>query len=86
MCDAPRGAGAGDLLALRDVCVRGVCVRVDPRQGDLPELRGGEYIGLSGIGEVRGWPKETRAQRRAYDPALRAALWARSEQLTGVRY
>lgn len=51
-----------------------------------PKLGGGEYIGLSGLGEVRGRPKVTRAQGRAYDPALRAALWAKSEQLTGVRY
>lgn len=50
-----------------------------------PDLQGGEYIGLTGIGEIHGRPRITRAQRRAYDPALRAALWARSEQLTGVR-
>lgn len=51
-----------------------------------PALRGGEFIGLTGLGEMRGRPKITRAQARAYDPALRAALWAKSEQLTGVRY
>ena len=51
-----------------------------------PALRGGEYIGLDGVGEIRGRPKVTKAQARAYDPALRAALWAKSEQLTGVRY
>jgi NAD(P)-dependent dehydrogenase (short-subunit alcohol dehydrogenase family) len=51
-----------------------------------PALRGGEYIGLSGLGEMRGRPKITKAQARAYDPAVRAALWAKSEQLTGVRY
>jgi NAD(P)-dependent dehydrogenase (short-subunit alcohol dehydrogenase family) len=50
-----------------------------------PELGGGEYIGLSGLGETRGTPKVTKAQARAYDPALRAALWSRSEQLTGVK-
>ena len=51
-----------------------------------PALRGGEYIGLTGLGEIRGRPTITKAQARAYDPALRAALWAKSEQLTGVRY
>ena len=51
-----------------------------------PALRGGEYIGLNGLGEMRGRPKVTKAQARAYDPTLRAALWAKSEQLTGVRY
>lgn len=51
-----------------------------------PNVRGGEYIGLDGMGEIRGNPKITRAQGRAYDARLRDALWARSEQLTGVRY
>jgi protochlorophyllide reductase len=51
-----------------------------------PALRGGEYIGLTGLGEIRGRPKVTKAQARAYDPVLRAALWAQSEQLTGVQY
>ncbi len=51
-----------------------------------PALRGGEFIGLTGLGEMRGRPTITRAQARAYDPALRAVLWAKSEQLTGVRY
>ena len=49
-----------------------------------PAIRGGEFVGVSGPGEVRGWPKITRAQRRAYDPALRRRLWAESANLTGV--
>ena len=51
-----------------------------------PALRGGEYVGLTGLGETRGRPRITKAQARAYNPALRASLWAKSEQLTGVRY
>jgi len=51
-----------------------------------PNLMGGEYIGVSGIGEVQGYPKITKAQKRAYDPQLRTELWTRSEQLTGVKY
>lgn len=48
-----------------------------------PEIAGGEYVGLSDVGQIRGWPKVTRGQGRAYDAALRAALWAKSEQATG---
>jgi protochlorophyllide reductase len=51
-----------------------------------PDIRGGEYVGVSGPGEVRGWPKITRAQRRAYDRDLRERLLARSEAVTGVRF
>jgi len=49
-----------------------------------PEVEGGEYIGLSGIAEIRGEPKISKGQKRAYDPGLRKRLWERSEQLTGV--
>jgi hypothetical protein len=51
-----------------------------------PEIRGGQYVGLSGLGEVRGWPRITRGQRRAYDRSLRQRLWEASEAVTGVRY
>jgi NAD(P)-dependent dehydrogenase (short-subunit alcohol dehydrogenase family) len=51
-----------------------------------PEIRGGEYVGLSGLGEVRGWPRITRGQRRAYDPSLRRRLWEASEAATGIRF
>jgi NAD(P)-dependent dehydrogenase (short-subunit alcohol dehydrogenase family) len=50
-----------------------------------PELEGGEYIGVSGILQVRGHPKITRGQKRAYSPVLRKKLWEVSEQLTGVK-
>lgn len=51
-----------------------------------PEVRGAEYVGLSGPGEMRGWPKISRGQRRAYDAALRQRLWEKSEELTDVRF
>jgi NAD(P)-dependent dehydrogenase (short-subunit alcohol dehydrogenase family) len=51
-----------------------------------PGVEGGEYIGLSGIAEIRGAPKRSKGQKRAYDPALRKQLWQRSEQLTGVTF
>jgi NAD(P)-dependent dehydrogenase (short-subunit alcohol dehydrogenase family) len=51
-----------------------------------PEAQGGEYIGVSGLGEIRGFPKITRAQKRAYDPVLRQRLWSVSEEATGVMF
>lgn len=51
-----------------------------------PDLQGGEYIGVSGIGEIHGSPEVTTGQKRAYDEELQAKLWQRSEELTGVRY
>jgi NAD(P)-dependent dehydrogenase (short-subunit alcohol dehydrogenase family) len=51
-----------------------------------PGLHGGEYIGVSGPGEIRGWPRITRGQRRAYDSELRHRLWQESEAVTGVRF
>jgi NAD(P)-dependent dehydrogenase (short-subunit alcohol dehydrogenase family) len=51
-----------------------------------PEVKGGEYIGLSGLAEVRGEPKLSRGQKRAYDQNLRRKLWETSEELTHVRF
>ena len=51
-----------------------------------PTLQGGEYIGVSGIGEIHGSPKITTGQKRTYDPDLRKQLWQKSEELTGVTY
>ena len=51
-----------------------------------PEAAGGQYIGVSGPGEIHGWPKVTRGQDRAYDLALRRQLWEHSEAQTRVRF
>jgi hypothetical protein len=49
-------------------------------------VRGGEFYGPSGPGELRGDPKLVEPSADARDPALGARLWTLSEQLTGVRY
>jgi NAD(P)-dependent dehydrogenase (short-subunit alcohol dehydrogenase family) len=62
--------------------------------GALPELyaatapgvRGGEYIGPSGLLGMRGHPQTVRSSALSYDRALAARLWAVSEKLTGVRF
>ncbi|CAM3114875.1 oxidoreductase [Skermania piniformis] len=62
--------------------------------GALPELyaatavgvTGGSYYGPDGIRQMRGYPKRVGSNAESRDQELAAALWARSEELTGVRY
>ena len=51
-----------------------------------PNAEGGTYIGVSGLGEIQGQPRLSKAQTRAYDQTLRKKLWETSEQLTRVKY
>ena len=46
----------------------------------------GTYYGPNHWGETRGAPAPARIAPAAQDRALAAALWERSEQLTGVRF
>jgi hypothetical protein len=62
-------------------------------QGALPTLYaatmdvpGNTYVGPHGLGEMRGWPTGVGRSQRALDPDLAKALWARSEELTGVEF
>lgn len=49
-------------------------------------LPGAAYVGPGGPGELRGSPRLVDASSAAKDPAVAAALWAVSEELTGVGY
>lgn len=51
-----------------------------------PDIRGGDYIGPDGVGELWGNPKKVQSNRRSHDTAAAAKLWEISEKLTGVRY
>ena len=51
-----------------------------------PELRGGEYIGPDGLGEMWGHPVKVNSNAASHDTAAAARLWQISEQLTNVRY
>ncbi|HVO24236.1 MAG TPA: oxidoreductase [Candidatus Margulisiibacteriota bacterium] len=51
-----------------------------------PDVRGGDYIGPDGLGEMWGYPKKVQSNRRSHDTAAAAKLWEVSERLTGVRY
>ncbi len=52
-----------------------------------PDLRGGEYIGPDGLGQIWGaHPAKVECSAAARDAAAAARLWQISEQLTSVRY
>ncbi len=51
-----------------------------------PDVRGGDYIGPSGLGEQWGYPTAVRSNARSHDLEAQRRLWDISEQLTGVRY
>jgi len=51
-----------------------------------PDVRGGDYFGPSGIGEMWGAPRKVTSNGHSNDPAVARRLWALSEELTGVRY
>ena len=52
----------------------------------LPGLRGGEYFGPRGPGELRGAPEIVQPVDRAFDAERAANLWRVSEELTGVEW
>jgi NAD(P)-dependent dehydrogenase (short-subunit alcohol dehydrogenase family) len=49
-----------------------------------PDVKGGEYFGPDGRGEMRGYPTRVQASKAAQDPGAAQRLWAVSEKLTGV--
>lgn len=51
-----------------------------------PGLAGGVCVGPDGLFQRAGSPAVVRTSRHSRDAALAAALWERSERLTGVRY
>lgn len=51
-----------------------------------PSLPGASYWGPDGPVETRGYPAPAARSAAAQDPALAAALWQASEDLTGVTY
>jgi len=51
-----------------------------------PDVRGGDYYGPDGPGEMRGSPKKVKAVPDAYDAPTGSRLWTVSEELTGVVY
>jgi NAD(P)-dependent dehydrogenase (short-subunit alcohol dehydrogenase family) len=52
----------------------------------MPDVVGGAYYGPDGLAEMRGHPKRVSSSAASKDQAVAARLWARAEELTGVRY
>ncbi|WP_185294349.1 SDR family NAD(P)-dependent oxidoreductase [Mycolicibacterium litorale] len=51
-----------------------------------PTVRGGQYYGPSGLGEIRGYPELVESSAQSHDEALARRLWTVSEELTGVTF
>src|ERR1700722_6362523 len=51
-----------------------------------PGVRGAQYFGPDGFGQVRGYPKVVSSSAQSHDVELQRRLWAVSEELTGVVY
>lgn len=51
-----------------------------------PQVNGCDYIGPTGMGGSRGYPKKVMSNNKSYDEALAKRLWTVSEELTGVVY
>lgn len=51
-----------------------------------PAVEGGEYYGPSGFQETRGHAVRVGSSARSRDEAIQEALWAASEELTGVTF
>ncbi len=51
-----------------------------------PHVVGGGYYGPTRMGQISGPPGRVRPHRQAMDPDVAAALWEKSEQLTGARF
>jgi NAD(P)-dependent dehydrogenase (short-subunit alcohol dehydrogenase family) len=87
---ASAGAGAG----VRLLTLLGRLIGQGPGVGALPALyaasapsvRGGEYFGPRGPGELRGGPAPARLGRAARDPRVAARLWETSAAATGVGF
>jgi len=49
-------------------------------------LKGGEYIGPTGLMGMRGYPEIVKSNKKSYDVQLAKELWVLSEKMTGVRF
>jgi NAD(P)-dependent dehydrogenase (short-subunit alcohol dehydrogenase family) len=52
----------------------------------MADVRGGEYWGPDGLGELRGHPTRVGSSRSSRDVRTAALLWTRAEELTGVAF
>ncbi|MGH8455848.1 MAG: oxidoreductase [Stenotrophobium sp.] len=85
---------SGNWLKTFAVWLGNALLGMPPEKGALPtlyaatapEIKGGEFIGPNGLFQLWGWPAPVKASPLTHDAALAAALWKRSEELTGVKF
>ncbi len=51
-----------------------------------PDVKGGQYFGPDGLGEMAGAPRLVRSNAASRDEAVAAKLWQVSEALTGLTF
>lgn len=51
-----------------------------------PAVRGGQYYGPDGFGELRGHPRVVQSSGMSHDAGVQNRLWSVSEELTGVEF
>lgn len=51
-----------------------------------PDVKGGDYIGPTGMRRMRGYPRRLKAKKTAYDEEAAKKLWVISEEKTGFKY
>ena len=51
-----------------------------------PDVRGADYFGPGGLGQMRGYPKKLDSSAGSHDEAVARRLWTVSEELTQVKY
>jgi hypothetical protein len=51
-----------------------------------PDVKGGQFFGPDGLGEMAGAPRLVRSNAASRDEAVAAKLWQVSEALTGLTF
>ena len=88
----PRMQGSSTMVSLMDLSNR--LLAQSAAAGALPtlyaaaapEVRGADYIGPDGLGEMWGYPTKVSCSAAARDPEAARKLWEISERLTNVHY
>lgn len=93
------GAAKNDLIRntsglLKLALLPGALIQQQPAMGALatlraatdPGVRGGQYFGPGGPGQMRGYPRVVESSKRSHNVDLQRRLWEASEELTGVSY
>lgn len=84
----------GSKLKLFGMKIANTLLAQSAEKGALPmlyssastEIKGGEYIGPNGFGNMRGYPEKQESSEESKDENVAEALWTQSESLTNVDF